>query len=186
MKNTYQLKGFTLIELVIVIVILGILSAVALPKFIDIQSEAKASALAALSGAIKEAVSLQHSIAVVNEADGGLENGYISDGILFDQGYPVALDFDVPFGSFNQDNDPDNIPEILEAVNFNLNEWTTAEVINGSEGSDVTRELYITRSDVLADGASASDITATNCYISYDSYLLIQEPPVIRLVTTGC
>ncbi|ADR18331.1 type II secretion system protein [Calditerrivibrio nitroreducens] len=48
-------KGFTLIELVIVIVILGILAAVAIPKFADLQKDAKISAVKGLGGAISAA-----------------------------------------------------------------------------------------------------------------------------------
>ena len=55
MKNR---KGFTLIELVIVIVILGILAAVAAPKFMNLQREAKISVVHGLEGAVKTSMQL--------------------------------------------------------------------------------------------------------------------------------
>jgi len=45
-------SGFTLIELVMVIVILGILAAVALPKFVNLSKEARVAAMKSISGAI--------------------------------------------------------------------------------------------------------------------------------------
>mgnify|MGYP000382546049 CR=1 FL=1 len=56
-----QQQGFTLIELVMVIVILGILSAVAMPKFIDLQGSARLSSLSGALGAVKSASSIAHS-----------------------------------------------------------------------------------------------------------------------------
>ncbi len=46
-------KGFTLIELVMVIVILGILAAVAIPKYIDLSTEATIGTLNGLEGTVK-------------------------------------------------------------------------------------------------------------------------------------
>jgi MSHA pilin protein MshA len=51
-------KGFTLIELVMVIVILGVLGAIAIPKFVDLQTEALVAAKAGMSGAVKSALAI--------------------------------------------------------------------------------------------------------------------------------
>jgi len=62
--------GFTLIELVVVIVILGILAATAAPKFIDLTSDARGSVMEAVRGSINSATDLAHSKALVDSQTG--------------------------------------------------------------------------------------------------------------------
>lgn len=91
MLQRRRAKGFTLIELVIVIAIIGILSAVAIPKFIDLQSNAQSAATNAIAGALGAAnaanyaarkLSTSLGIPVANCTDvsnglqGGLPSGY--------------------------------------------------------------------------------------------------------------
>lgn len=67
MRNIKKQQGFTLIELVMVIVILGILAATALPKFVDLSGNALTAAKKGMSGGVKSA----HSIEVAKKAANG-------------------------------------------------------------------------------------------------------------------
>ncbi|MFC3645610.1 prepilin-type N-terminal cleavage/methylation domain-containing protein [Planctobacterium marinum] len=64
--NFKQQKGFTLIELIIVIIILGILAVTAAPKFLDIQDDAQQSAISGINGALRSASQIAHSANLVN------------------------------------------------------------------------------------------------------------------------
>lgn len=69
-----QQKGFTLIELVVVIVILGVLAAVALPRFMDATDDAHRAAVKGTGGALAAGVALVRSQWELNRAKGTTSN----------------------------------------------------------------------------------------------------------------
>ncbi|MEZ8206369.1 type II secretion system protein [Vibrio splendidus] len=88
--------GFTLIELVVVIVILGILAVTAAPRFLNLQDDAKDATLEGLAGAIQGASSIIYGKAAIEgfeSTSGDLSAGGSTISTTF--GYPDATEDDI-------------------------------------------------------------------------------------------
>ena len=170
MKEYVKQEGFTLIELIVVIVILGILAVTAAPKFIDLQGDARASALQGLAGAMKGAATLVHGKALVANKVSSSGNQYVcigstsqsscnqssKDAVQVKCGFPDATEDGILRaldGTFSKDGNSD---------------WTYKFV---TWPSGATQILVSVKGMTFPDAyqSNVSDTYTNQCYVFYNT-----------------
>lgn len=94
MKTNKQ-SGFTLIELVVVIALLGILAAFAIPRFASLESEARSATIQGLTGSLRSAAAMAHGLYLATGTSPVTMEG---NSIAITNGYPDATAISATLG----------------------------------------------------------------------------------------
>lgn len=91
-------RGFTLIELVMVIVILGVLAAVAIPKFVDLKGDAITASTQGVAGALSSASAINYASRSISATRGAAVTDCVnvSNTNILQGGLPTGYSIDTP------------------------------------------------------------------------------------------
>jgi MSHA pilin protein MshA len=164
-----QQSGFTLIELIIVIVILGILAITAAPRFFNFGSDARASTLNGLKGALETATSFTYSKAVIAGKQ-SLENICFntSNQSVAECVAPATANFSLGYPLANSEL----ITAILDLRTGTNGEWIVED--STPAGSVIIRPAGYT--------PSGTDL----CEVRYTPPSSAGNKPTIQVTSTGC